>query len=183
MYLEPKDPVSQLMLVAFPSYVGRKFEVESCEQLTLVGAYWSGGSRTEYRALNLTTKEVSSADSGIQNPFRVPKAPVVDMVPCVAIVAHRIFQGKDFGLRMYVHPSNLVGLIPEQVSVGPNVLAVLKATRCYKAGYGGDKNYRQRHSGLDLDTWNRAKDEAIALGLLDPRGALTIKGKNLAKDA
>lgn len=178
MYLKPNDPVSAMMLKAFPDYKGKKFEARSAEAVTLLNAYWDGGSRTTYRGLKLDTGEVFPADPQIENPFRVPEAPTVALEPNKSIVAHVIFSGKDLGLRMFLHPSNMVDLLPA-VEVSERVRKVLRATRSYKASYGGDPLYRARNSGLDYSEWLAGVAEAKSLGYLDARGAITVEGKNV----
>lgn len=181
MFVELDDPTVDIMKLAFPDYKGRKFEVVEAVTVSLDGAYWSGGSRNTWKAVMLDGRSgsltIREASSMIQNPFRVPEAPVLEMVSGVAIVRHCIFQGKDLGLKLYLHPSNMVKMIPEQVDA--DVKAVLVATRSYKSSYGGDPLYRQRNSGLGLEAWNRAKEEAQRLGYLDARGAITNKGRNV----
>lgn len=181
MHVQRNDPTTRWMLAAFPSYKGKMFRVESCERVSLTGAYWSGGSRVTYKAIKLDTLEISEADAKIQNPFRVPEAPTVELVAGHGIVAHTISQGKDLGLTLYIRPENMVPLVT--VAVEPDVLKVLVATRSYKACYGGDKNYRQRNSGLGPVAWDRAKELAIELGYLDKRGAITIEGRNVSEGA
>ena len=182
MFVELDDPTVDIMKLAFPDYKGRKFEVVEATTVSLGGAYWSGGSRNTWKAVQLGPEvKVVEASAMIQNPFRVPQAPVLEMVSGVAIVRHCIFQGKDLGLKLYLHPSNMVKMIPEQVDA--DVKAVLVATRSYKASYGGDPLYRQRNSGLELEAWNRAKAEAQRLGYLDARGAITNKGRNCVPNA
>lgn len=179
MHVQRNDPTTRWMLAAFPSYKGKMFRVRSCTSVSLCGAYWSDGSRVTYRAIDLVSLEVSDANPAIQNPFRVPEAPTVELIAGSGIVSHTISRGKDLGLTLYVRPENVVPLVT--VSVEPDVLKVLVATRSYKACYGGDKNYRQRNSGLGPVAWDRARSLAIELGYLDKRGAITVEGRNVSE--
>lgn len=180
-YLEKKD-IPQVILNAFPKYNGKKFRLNVCESVHLHNAYWDGGSRTEYRAVKLDTGEVSSANSQITNPFRVPKAPSVEIPARTAIVSHIIFCGKDVGLEIFARAEDVVLMLPPVDNLTEDQKIVLEYTRSYKSSYGGISNYRFHEAsgctGITSERWGVAKDEMIAGGYLNKQGAITPKGRN-----
>jgi hypothetical protein len=106
MRIKKKD-IPKPLLKAFPGYRGRTYRVEIRERVSLSNAYWGGGTRSEYVAVNLSTGEIMSADRAIRNPFRCPSSPQVELPPNVVIVEHAIFCGKDCGLIFHVRPDNV----------------------------------------------------------------------------
>ena len=131
--VESAPEVVALALRAFPSYRGRKFEIEGREHgLSLVSA-WSGGSRSLYVVLPIArgisaplpirTSKIAGVEGTELAPmpigpdmWRVPEngspfgaAPLqCDTIPeGVAIVEHCMFCGKDMGLTVYVSTASL----------------------------------------------------------------------------
>lgn len=169
MYITNGPPVEIMRRVT--GYKGRKFQVVSCTEVELYGAYWSGGSKNKYYAVDLVTGEYRAAADLLNGP-------TVKLELNKAIIKHCIFQGKDLGCTMYCLPENL----PERLSVekvDDEVKAVLRATRGYKASYGGNKWFRQEQSGLTREQWLVAVERCKSLGYLDSRGAVTTEGKNV----
>lgn len=172
-----RNDVPPVLLRAFPGYTGKKFEVRRKERVSLSGAYWDGGSRSEYRAVHLDTGEVSAADSKLQNPLTPGyKVPTIDIPPRVCIVKHSIFCGKDMGLTFYVNPSDAVSMLPPSVELTEAEQICLYFTLTRKSSYNGRN--RQQMSGLPLSAWEQAKANLIARGLLSKSGAATVNGKN-----
>lgn len=182
MYIERKD-VPAVILNAFSNYKGKTFEVKVAEKVSLNNSYWSGGTKSDYVAVNLATG-VKQEASGISSPYRLNgEIPEVDIPVGVAIVEHVIFCGKDMGLRIYIRPENATPLLGtgEKVDLTDDQKVVLRLTRSLKSSYGGISNYRQHSSGFSLDKWNTIKQGLIELGYLAKNGALTTKGRNIAK--
>lgn len=182
IYLDRKD-VPPTILAAI-SYTGTKFRVCLTERVELSGAFWDGGSRSTYIAVELATGKVSPADGRIQNPpqFGGPRtAPIVDIPRGVVIVEHSILCGKDAGIVIHAHPADYAPLLPAgNDALSEDERKCLRATRSYKSSYGGVKNYRQAQSGLTPEAWDAAKASLQGKGLLDKRGALTTAGRNAA---
>lgn len=176
IYLEKKD-IPQMLLKVFPNYTGKKFQVEQKTKVSLSGAYWDGGSRNEYRAVNMDTGEILPADGKLQNPFTPGYAvPTVEIPPRVCVVEHTIFCGKDLGITFHVNPSDYQNLLPPGEELTEDEKKVLVATRCYKSSYNGQT--RQQMSKIPLDIWKQASETLKDKGLLDKRGAITNKGRN-----
>lgn len=179
-----KDIVSK----AIPGYTGRKYKLETAESVD-VRSYWDGGSRDYFAFVRVTGEGVSEPyqvpqQSAFDRPLAGADSVKLDSVPGLVCVRHTIFQGKDLGVTLMVHPSMLnAGFLPakEDAGLSDNERTVLRCTRTYKSSYGGISNYRQSQSGLSMDAWNAAKDSLIGKGLLDKRGALTVKGRNAAQ--
>lgn len=179
IHVEKKD-VPQVILNAFPNYRGRKFRVDQGTKVRLVDAYWSGGTKSDYVAVNLATGERFAADRVIENPLRCSQTPEVEIPVGCVIVRHSRFCGKDMGLVIYVRPENVAGMLPEPADLSEDEKRVLYYTRAYKSSYNGIT--RQQQSGMPIDRWNAAKEKLIAGKYLNQRGAITPKGRNASPE-
>jgi len=183
LYLSGKeDGIKDLANVAFPSYRGRKFKWTVAEEVEMPDTAWSGGSRSTYAGVNLTTRRSATLPNFNPSEFGgPPTTPVVPVRPGMAIVEHSIFCGKDMGLTFYVHPSDAPRLLPPTENLHDNEKIVLAFSRI-KNTYGGQKNVRfleaRRRYGITLDRWNTARESLIAKKMLTKAGALTPEGRN-----
>jgi len=181
IHLEKKDIPIQI-LGAFP-YDGKKFKVTLSEKVELYGMFWDGGSRNEYRAVELATGKTIAPMWEATNPpqFGGPRqAPIVELPKGVVIVEHSCFCGKDMGLTIHARPDDYQPMLPSgNTELTEDEKKVINYTCSYKSSYGGISNYRQVQSGLSLERWNVAKATCITKGLLDKRGAVTVKGRNV----
>ena len=190
IYVDAKEKpeIARVFSAAFPSYSGRKHKVSIEETVYVPSSYWDEGSKTSAVFIRLDSLETGALPDN--HPFfdraRVPNqlqaGESLPLVPGIAMVTHSLFCGKDMGLTLHVHPQDvnplaLVDATPVELSV--NERKCLEATRGFKASYGGISNYRQHMSGMSSASWNEAKQSLIGKGLLDKRGAITNKGKNL----
>ena len=142
VHLDPRE-VPSVFRRAFPRYRGRKFVVEVRESVPPAANYWSGGTRYEYRGVDLLTGAVLPPECDeYGNPFTHPEVPTVTLEPHRAIVCHKVFCGKDMGLCIYVHPANVAKLLPKPVDLTRGERIVLRYTASLKASYGGVSNYR-----------------------------------------
>lgn len=184
VYLTP-DQVPPVIRRACSGYSGRKFQASIHASVTLSNGYWDGGSRSTYVAVNLETGETSGADPAIKNPFRCPQSPTVELQPGLAIVEHSIFCGKDSGITIHLHPSNVVQFLPAPEELSRTEKIVLTATRSFKSNYAGISNYRFHEArsitGITLEEWESAKASLIARKLLNKAGAVTTAGKNAGR--
>ena len=95
---------------AFPNYKGRKFTLEVGQVVDMSNGYWSGGTKSYYAAVNLSSGEVTSAILALSNPFAGganPELMNVGLNPNFVVVEHVLFCGDDLGLRFHVHPDAL----------------------------------------------------------------------------
>jgi hypothetical protein len=103
---------------------------------------WSDGSRemwclrrlSDGQAVNIT--DTQSAPWSGQRSDRT-----IAMVPGVIAVTHSMSRGRDVGLTIYVHPDDAAKLLPAPVDLTDHERIVLRATRAYKASYGGVDRY------------------------------------------
>ena len=189
IYIDAKEKpeIGRVFSAAFPSYSGRKHKVEIAERVCVPPTYWDGGSKTSAVFIRLDSLETGPMPNN--HPFFDRRTPnelqageSLALLPGIAMVTHSLFCGKDMGLTLHVHPQDvnplaLVDATPVELSVDER--KCLEATRGFKASYGGISNYRQHMSGMSSASWNEAKQSLIGKGLLDKRGAITNKGKNL----
>jgi hypothetical protein len=176
--------VPAMLRRVFPEYNGRRWRAVVETSTSLDDTYWSGGTKSEYRGINLVTGEIMSARAGSFGTFYNPREPVAELAPGLAIVEHSFFTGKDMGITIHIHPANVAQLrLSAPLDLTDDEKAVLEATAAYKSSYGGDPEYRRHESGLSKDRWETAKASCIAKGLLDKRGAITVTGRNARTQA
>lgn len=179
----PDDFLRRIASATFPDYTGRTFKLSVSDAPLDCASYWSGGSRSYFRFLNLSTLAVSDevpAQSAFDTSVRGLDA--VQLPPGFACVEHSIFCGKDTGLTIHIQPENAARLLPAKVELSKQELTVLAATRSLKNSYAGQSNYRfheaNRETGITAQEWETAKASLSSGGLLDARGAITAAGKN-----
>ena len=183
-YLEPSE-VPALLLRAFPAYTGRKFAAVVCEAVSLHDAYWSGGSRSTYRALELATGRTCDPVSFVLNPPQFGGAARAVTVPLPSgwvIVQHSIFCGKDAGLTFHIRAENAAPLLPGPVALGAlsrAALVVLHVSCSYKAFARRDEAARLGVRGAGYDS---GLAECKAVGLVNAAGAVTVRGDNARAD-
>ena len=178
-YLTLDEPIVK-RIAATVRYTGRKFQAFPVEEVKLSDTEWSGGSRTTYAAVRLSDGAVMPLTQAGQ--FMSAEGRKIIMTPGIAIVGHVMFMGKDHGLYIYVHPQDIAPMLESHKELSWEHKVVLTATISLKSSYAGISNYRyieaHRTTGITKDEWEKAKSELTSLGLLDARGAITVKGKN-----
>lgn len=182
MYTNHPEAV-KIALTAYPSYTGKKFQIEVSTFPIDVRSYWEGGSRDYYTFLRLDTLAVMPIPQQSAFDKQVVGADNALLVPGMVCVKHSIFCGKDMGITIYVHPENAPRLLPvNTVEITDYEKIVLIYIRNVKSSYGGISNFRfytaNREKGITLEQWEAAKQSLITKGMLDKRGALTMEGKN-----
>lgn len=87
-----------------------------------VANYWDGGSKNESGVIDLCTgRSISTEEIPKEflqkagNPLGLPIC-TVTLSSRYCVIEHCIFQGKDLGYRVYVHP-DLASRLPDSVSV------------------------------------------------------------------
>jgi hypothetical protein len=112
--------VKAIINASYPSYRGRKIRLEVASDMLPSPTYWSGGSRSEYVAYHLSTGEVRGLPDRCKDPREFGGTPLgserVKIPLGVIIVEHRIFCGKDSGLRFFVHPENAAPMLAAEAS-------------------------------------------------------------------
>lgn len=106
----------KLIYTAFPAASSRRMVPIKLQETYTVHDYWDGGSRTESRFVNILDvfgfRNLSRQDLGAfagknqtqGNPYN-QDIYTVTMQDHFAVVEHVIFQGKDLGYRIILHPS------------------------------------------------------------------------------
>ncbi len=179
--------IRDIAKVAYPSYTGKKFRIETRETID-VRSCWDGGSRDYFTFVQVTGEGVVRGfevgqQSAFDRPIHGAESVKLDTVPGLVCVRHSIFCGKDTGLTIFIHPSMMnPALLPAKVELTDTERKVLYYTRALKSSYGGISNYRQVNSGLTLEVWEATKADLVTKGLMARNGSLTVKGKNAAAD-
>ncbi len=107
--------VAAIVRAAFPSYRRKKVSVEPRESVTLMDLNWSGGTRSEYRAVSLDGQQTGgsslpySARAPWDNPAEGASVPVPQGF-CIVRGGH--FCGKESLLSIYVNPADMPRLLP-----------------------------------------------------------------------
>ena len=184
-YLEPNQVPSHLKR----GYSGKRFTAQASEQVTIpsYAGLWDGGSRDTYQIIRLADGAVVAASNNSSAPWdnkRVNR--IVTLEPGIAVVEHSITCGKDMGLRFYVHPSDIVKMLPATVELTETERLVLTATKTYKSSYNGMDRYDMATGDFryankpypSRDEWNAAKQALVERKLLNRAGAITVSGKN-----
>ena len=139
---------------------------------------WDGGSRTTYSAIELSTGRSVAVSDNVSAPWdKSRQDKTIPLRAGFAIVRHDFFRGKDFGLTFYVHPSDIVKLIPEQAKddlceVEVKTLAVIRGL---KSAYRADQF---RRMGLSAGEVEAIKGKLTRLGYINKAGAITVAGRN-----
>jgi hypothetical protein len=178
-------------------YSGTKFEVIVRENVHIPvhAGLWSGGSRETYNALRVADGAAMPFPGQASAPWDTSRqGRDVALVPGMAVVCHRIFAGKDMGLRFYLHPTDAAPMLPAPVTISAVQALVLTYTVSRKSSYmgkdryamacqdlDGARRYGHKICGLDApvtrDVWDAAKAEMIARGYLNRAGAITPSGR------
>lgn len=195
IYLEDSQIPPQLSR----GYDGKKFQAHTCEQVTIPAdaGLWSGGTRDTYRLVELATgREMSAADHSAAPWDDTRKDRLIALKPGFTVIRHSIFCGKDMGLHFYVHPDDAVKLLPAPNDLSLFERIVLQASAELKSSYNGKDRYEMMRDNMTWEhsrksvgmvegeafptraQWDEAKAGLIAKGLLDKRGAVTVKGRN-----
>lgn len=182
MYTEDKTIVELVKKYAPEGFNKRQVQVTPAEEVPLTGMNWSGGYKTDYVAVNLSSGD--SADFPDPEWNELYQLRTVKMRAGIAIIAYQ-WAGLSKFVEVYLHPSNVVQQIEEKVDLTPQQLAILFCTRAYKNSYGGRTDIRREEAGragyrLSPEAWRAEQDTLCKLGYLDRRGSLTTKGKNAA---
>ena len=180
MYTEDKTIVELVKKYAPEGFNKRQVQVTPAEEVSLTGMNWSGGYKTDYVAVNLSSGD--SADFPEPEWNAVYELRKVKMRAGIAIIAYQ-YSGLSKFVEVYLHPSNVVQQIEEKADLTPQQLAILYCTRAYKNSYGGETDLRRKEAGragygFTPEAWRAEQDTLCKLGYLDRRGSLTTKGKN-----
>jgi hypothetical protein len=118
MRIEPiavtKREIGAIVLGSFPEYRGRKFRLYASETVILSDLNWSGGTRSQYRAVTLDGFPVGNTDKYNQvAPWNNPaEGQVVPIPQGIVVVEHVLFCGKDLGLKVWANPADMPKLLP-----------------------------------------------------------------------
>jgi len=118
-YYEPiavkRNDVAPIVNGSFPQYRGRKYRIVASETVTLTDLNWSGGTRSQYRAVMLDGKPLGNADRFNQvAPWANPAEGITIPIPVgTCVVEHTMFCGKDLGIKVWVNPADMPKLLPQ----------------------------------------------------------------------
>ena len=161
-------------------YEGNKLKAEPCTSVTIQSdaGLWSGGSRERYIAVELISGKMIALpdqDSAPWDSNRTTRE--IPLKPGFAILRTSVFCGKNMGLTYYIHPDDIVKLVPkntdsELCAVEKRVLRIIDGYKSFA------RNDEFRRAGIELGEADAIKARLISLGLLNKAGAITVKGRN-----
>lgn len=159
-------------------YRGNQVNIKIFTNPISLESYWYEGSRDYYYLVNLITGdqlEVPQNGSGFE---RIPKLELKALPVNVILIEHS-YRGTRQYCTIYCREENMPSnLLAEPINLTDLEHKALKTIRSYKNTYGGEKDIRRRQMGLDEKSWYQLLNGLRIKGLVDSRGALTIKGKN-----
>ncbi len=106
MIIKLKDnPVLQALIKkAVPSYRKHNIIVFPCNSVTCHGGAWSGGSRSSYLHVNLTSGHTDSISVPTAPPqFGGGADPVIELEADRGVISVGTFRGKTATLTLYIH--------------------------------------------------------------------------------
>ena len=179
IHVKPND-VLQIVSATFPEYHGMKVKIQAAERVTLSDLNWSGGTRSQYRGCTLDGRKTGGADTGNMQPpwANQYEGAVVPIPPGMCLVMHSHFCGKDSGLTIYVHPSDMPKYLPSgNADLTKQEKAVLRIIRSFVSSYRREEAER---FGIDMSQYAETVECLKQKGFLNGRGALTNEGKTVA---
>jgi hypothetical protein len=195
IYLEP-DKVPQVIR---GRYAGRKFQAVIGETMHIpaTAGMWEGGSRETYHGLRLADGADVSLSDGDAAWAGKQADRTMTLEPGIVVIRSSVFQGRDMGLTIFMHPATAAPLLPAPIDDITEVeQLVLNYTAHRKSSYGGKDRYEMMvddrapwrswsdKAGQPVPTreeWNAAKVTLAERGLLNKAGAITPAGRNAAK--
>jgi hypothetical protein len=155
-------------------YKGKRIRVSVTERVTIPmdAGLWSGGTRRVFHAVRLADGKqlpMVNHDAAPWGTGRTDQAYQIERG--IAVLETGSFCGKDSGLHFHVHPLDAAPMLP---APAPELT---------------DAQYDVLHQAQSLKAFARArgprvdaiKAELLALGLMDKRGAITVKGSNVVR--
>lgn len=181
------ENMKKVLSKTFPSYNGRKFEIEVNNFPEQLDSYWTDGSRTYYAFYDISSGREYNIPSN--HPYfekDKPRNLGGALLKGVVLVANIIFNGKDLGITFYINDEDYEWLYGQKAIPEPELerekKIVLVYTRSRKSSYGGVSNYRfieaRNDTGITKEQWETTKEWLIKNMYLNSAGAITIKGKN-----
>ena len=179
-----RSDIPATILGAFPEYCGNKFKITATDSVTLCDLNYSGGTRNQYRAVDIATGKVLDGSAANRPPpwSNTSEGQEVKIPEGIAVVEHSMFCGKNHGLTIYARVSSLAPLLTAPKDLPWAELVVLYATRCYKNTYAGKSdcqfNKATHETGIGAFQWANAKVRLIGSKHLTKAGAITNRGRN-----
>ena len=180
IHLEATSEIKAMARKAFPSYKGRKFQLDNSGHAVDLQSAWNSGSRDYFVVLQLGTDNTKAIPQN-GTMFDHVNVKATKVQPGFVIAEHTYFMGKDLGITFHVHPETAVAFLPEPVDLSRDERIVLAATSAYKASYNGHNpriSEAQYCTGISAAQFETAKLALIDSGMLNKAGAITVRGRN-----
>lgn len=163
-------------------YTGNAFQIRGHLNYRLDN-YWSEGSITKAALVSREGLQVAFPSGKTKNPMNPEAHQQFEIPPGHFVVEHRIYRGKDMGIRFVIRPDELDTFMLPAADSGltEDEKIVIVFTQSLKSSYGGVSNYRfheaNRKYKITSDRWEAAKASLISKKLLNKAGAITQEGR------
>lgn len=109
------DPgIKEMLQATFPDYRGRKISIRGAERPLDVTSFWDGGSRSYFKAVDLSDLRRVMAVPQNGTPF--DGGPIrpngLEIPEGFAIVERAYFMGRGAGVTIHVNPATLPSVLP-----------------------------------------------------------------------
>ncbi len=171
-----RDSVPPAILAA-TGYNGRKFQVRPSESVTFRNLNWSGGTRSTYIAVSLSSGAIASASrANTLPPWANPyEGQSYDIPAGVAIVERVMFCGKDYGLVIYANPADIAPLLPAPIELTADESIVLECACAYIAKA---RRSEAAYQGVSPSRYDAALTSLVVKKLLTRAFGVTTAGRN-----
>ena len=186
MYVPVSEPgIGPIAAAAFPS--NRKpIVVDEFKGPRNVNSYWDGGSRDEYRLVELESRRVFAVPTS--HPFfdrrddgeRCGSLQIAELPPGTALVCGGTFCGKPATVRVLLRPENLAKLLPAPLELTDCERSALNAIAGMKGGYRAEEFNRRGLGEYSASNPLVASLASKGLVTINKAGAIavTVDGRN-----
>lgn len=94
-------------------YRKREVTIVATDKVTLTNLNWSGGTRSEYRGIDLASGATTKPALSMNPPWaNLHEGQTIDLPAGFIIARTGYFCGRESMMTIYVHPSNMPALLP-----------------------------------------------------------------------
>lgn len=173
-----------LCKLAYPEFNKKSVCVCPCSPETEhnCSSYWSEGWRSYFIFVDLATKKQVEAPQQSAFDKKVEGLDRVLLPKGVVIVVHH-YMGVRENYSIIIRSDDLnPTMLPASVELTIDEKKCLYYTRSLKNSYAGESDIRRKHSGMSVEQWKATQNILQSRGLLNKAGALTLEGKNVARN-
>ena len=172
-YLEKQDLPAQLRHLHSKGHI--RVTLTDTVHIPGQAGTWSGGTIDHYTAVELSTGRAMPITDDRAPWDASRKSRTVTLKPGYAIARTGSFCGKPTGLHLYCTPQDAAPMLPAPIVLSPDEQTVLDIIAGLKSGYRAEA---YRRANLSDATVEACRASLARQGMIDGRGAVTVKGRN-----